>query len=630
MAGRTLVDLFDERVATSGDAVALRHPVGGALRTVTWSEWLRDATVLAAGLSRLGVGPGDRVGLLSRTRMEWVVADQAILRAGGVVVPLYPNILPGQTAIILADAGASVVFVEDPSQLEKLLAVRDRIPTLRHVVWLDRVAELDSPDRQGRSIIRLDDIEGYDPDDPFALDIGRLRELGAEAIGDDANIVLDRRRRLAPTDVASIVYTSGTTGRPRGAVLTHDNFVAEVTANALAVPLTEDDEQLLFLPLSHIFARIAYLTSVQSGSVTTFSKGLRSLPSELQSVRPTLIVGVPRVFEKIYARILARASGNAVRARAARALVALAVRRSEALAEGREPGLADRLQLAVAERTLFRQVRAVFGGRLRFAVSGGAPLSTDLGHFFTGAGVPILEGYGLTENCAAATVNRFGHARIGTVGQPLDGVQLRIADDGEILIRGRNVMQGYWQDADATDAVLVDGWLHTGDIGEIDGDGFLRVTDRKKDIIITAGGKNIAPLPIETALQTIPWVERAIVHGDRRKYLTALLTLRRDVVQQWASDNGMDDEAFDTLCQHPRIYELVRQAVDEVNRDLPGVETIKRFAILDEEFDPASGEVTATWKSRRGFISKKYADVLDALYDDPSTAMGRPPIGAAE
>ncbi len=615
MAAKTLVDLFERRVSESGDAVALRHYDDGMWKPLSWSRWLSGVTRMAAGLIALGVERGDRIAILSRTRLEWVFADQAALAAGASVVPLYHSTLPRQISIILRDAGATILFVEDPHQLERVLSVRDELPGIRHVITFDELATLDAPDEQGRAVIRLDDVEAWDPDDPWVLTLSRLLELGAAAIGDDPNVVLDRRRHITADDIASIVYTSGTTGRPRGVVLTHANFVAEVEANALALPLDEQDEQILFLPLSHIFARVTYLTAVHTGCVTTFSRGLQHLATELRQVRPTLVVGVPRVFEKVFERVV-NAGGvrpDGVRRRAVERTVGLATRVGRG---GRSSlGLLDRAAFEVADRALLARVREFFGGRLRFAVSGGAPLSEDLCAFFHGAGVLLLEGFGLTENCAAATVNRPDDARIGTVGKPLLGVDVRIADDGEILLRGPNIMRGYWQDDAATAAALVDGWLHTGDIGEIE-DGYLRVTDRKKDIIVTAGGKNIAPQPIETALCAIPYVDHALVHGDRRRYLTALVTLRRDTVEAWAAHHDLGNLAFEELRHHSRVFELIRQHIDEVNRELAGYETIKRFAILDSDFDPNSGELTPTWKTRRRFVTDKYRAVLDSLYDE--------------
>lgn len=614
MASRTLPELFDERVASSGDRVALRGRAEGAWRQVTWTEWQRAALKLGAGLVSLGVQAGDRVALLSSTRVEWVFADMAIVSVGAVNVPLPETTLPQQLRLVLEHCGARVVVVEDPVQLAKIIAIRDQIPAVRHVIYIDESGTAQPSVRgDAPSVLRLEDVPRYDPHDGWVLGLPRLRELGSAALAANPNTVLDRLRAIGPDDLASIAYTSGTTGRPRGVMLSHRNYVAAVEGNALTLDASEADTQLLFLPLSHTFGRIAYLTAIRTGATTALVRGVGRLAGDLKEIRPTILVGVPRVYERAWHGIfdeLQRAGG--MRERAIRAARDVATAWSREVCSGRKPGWRLTIQHTLADGTVYRRLREYFGGRLRFAVSAGSPLSIEFAHALHGCGVTVLEGYGLTESCASACLNRLDRFRFGTVGQPLPQVEVHFASDGELLIRSPFVMCGYWDDPAATALAIEDGWLRTGDIGERD-EGFIRVTGRKKDLVMTAGGRSIAPQPIEAALRASVYIEQAVVHGEGRPWLVALVTLDRAALETWANARGLN--VAEVRNDDPRVFELVRAEIDEANRALPPHEQVRRFAILDDPFDTASGEVTEAGSARRRFVAEKYRRVIDGLYD---------------
>ncbi len=610
MSARTLPALFEERVASSGDAVALRGRVGDEWRTLTWTEWYRASLKVAAGLNALGVAAGDRVAILSRTRIDWPVVDFGVALCGAVSVPLHDVLLPRQLAMVLADADVRVAIVEDPAQLAKVLRVQDALPALRHIVFLDEVS---LPDGGGEAV-RLEDVDGYDPRDPRVMGLPRVRELGSGALASNPNCVLDRVRVLRPDSIACVAYTGGATGRPRGAELTHGNFVAAVDALSLVLPTGPADVQLIFLPLSLALGRITYLTAVATGAVTALVPGPTRLAVDMRTIEPTVVVGVPRVFEKVYARLVAGELGRApIPPRALQRALDVAERWSRAATAGRPVPWLLTAQRALAERALLHALRAVFGGRLRFAVCAGAPLAPELAHALHGAGLKVLEGYGLTESTAIAAINRPDRFRFGTAGEALPGIELRLDDDGEILVRGPTVMRGYRGDPDATAAVLVDGWLRTGDLGEFV-DGFLRVTGRKSDVLLTSAGRQVAPSPIESALRASPYVAEAVVVGDGRPAVAALVTLEDDAVAAWARENAVPTMDPAALRRHPAVYQLVRGVVDDVNAELPPYEQIRRFAILDEDFGASSGELTPGGTARRRFIAEKYRGVVDALY----------------
>jgi long-chain acyl-CoA synthetase len=586
---RHAVELFHRRVARSGSRTALRFKQGATWRSMSWAEWGRAAREIAGGLRALGLGMGDRVCLLAGTRWEWVASDVGILLGGGVTVPIYPSSLPDQVEYIVNDCGAALVVVDDVAQLAKLLAERDKLRRVRKVVLLADTGLVDVLP------------EGH-ADRGWVISLAELRTTGRGWLGHHEADLDKVAETLTPDHVFTIVYTSGTTGPPKGVVLTHANIAFECAALDPVLTIGEDDEQLLFLPLAHIFARILEWTSISRGASIAFAESLAQLIANMKEVQPTFMGAVPRVYEKAYAKIQA---GFAEKRRSpvTRALLDWALGVGKQVSAARQRGVAPSPALAVqarlADRLVFDKIKATFGGRLRWFISGGAPLAREIAEFFHAAGILILEGYGLTETTAATHVNRPNDYRFGTVGKALAGVAVRIAADGEILVRGGNVLREYWGKPDATrEAIDADGWFHTGDIGVVE-DGFLRITDRKKDLIVTAGGKNVAPQNLENALKArCPLVSQVAVIGDQRPYLVALITLTEEAAAQGEGARA-----------------AVQAAVDELNRSLASYETLKKIAILDRDFSPETGELTPTLKVKRKVVAEKHRDRIAALYE---------------
>jgi long-chain acyl-CoA synthetase len=562
MERRTAPELWRDAVRDAPPEPAYLEETADGWRAVSWDEAAERVSALAQGLLARGVRHGDRVAVLSRTRLEWILLDWAAMSIGAVVVGLYPTSTARECEYILGHCEAVLAFTEDEEQTRKLVSVRGSLPTLREIIPFDWLEKLESD--------------------------GRLaRHLQTEPVEED--------------DLATLIYTSGTTGPPKGCMLTHRNLVTA------AIRVVEGMNQpgdvvLVFLPLAHSYGRLAHQAATHRGATVALVADVARVPEALAAVRPTVLPAVPRVYEKIHANTLGeieRAGGS--RRRIGLWALGVGARTSRARREGAPVRGVLALQQRLADRLVFAKVRERLGGRLRVGVSGAAPLSTDVMEFFHALGVPVIEGYGLTETASSATVNEPGDFRIGTVGRPVDGAEVRLAEDGEILIRSASVFTGYYKDPGSTaEALTDDGWLRTGDVGEIDDEGFLRITDRKKDLIITAGGKNIAPQNLENALKTSRFVSQAIVVGDRRPYVTALVTL--------------DDAELASSGRDPQ--ELVRELVDEVNRDRTRVEQIKRFVILPREFSQEEGEVTPTLKLRRRVIHEHFADEIERLYSD--------------
>ena len=581
---RSAVDVFNARALASAGKVALRHKEGGAWKPTTWTEWARAAREIAGGLAELGVAPGDRVAILAATRREWALCDVGILTAGAVVVPIYASSLPDQCEYILSDAGAVVAIVEDEKQLEKLISVRAALPGLRKVVLMSGAAGGKAVDW----VVTLDELRASG---------ARWLEKNPTRLDDEVAGAID------PTAAATIIYTSGTTGPPKGVVITHGNLVFACEAAEELLGLGEGDEQLLFLPLAHSFARMVEWAFISIGATTAFAQNMNTLVADMAEVKPTFVAAVPRVFEKAYAKIqatFAEKRKSPIGKRIIDWALAVGRERSRRLRAGER---ADGLRFGLADKLVFAKVRQTFGGRIKFFISGGAPLSAEIAEFFHAAGLLILEGYALTETTAAGTVNRPGSYKFGTVGTPLPGVEIKIAPDGEILIRGGSVMRGYWNQADATAEVLdADGWFHSGDIGVIEPAGHLRITDRKKDIIVTAGGKNIAPQNLENELKaSCPLISQAVVIGDRQKYLVTLVTLS-------------DDAARD----RPGAEAAIKAAVDGLNQKLPSYETIKRFTILPRDLSEEAGELTPSLKVKRKVVSERYKEEIASMYAEPA------------
>ena len=595
-ADETLGRMFWARVERSGGQPAQMVKRGGRWHTLTWAEVGERVRELALGLLALRRIRGETVALLSRSRAEWVQADFAIISAGCVTVPIYPTYTPEQIAYLVNDSESRTLVLEDPAQLVKVLEARASMPALERIVV----------------------IEGYEGRDPAVLTWEGLRRLGRDSEAALKRLLADRLASARPEDVATIVYTSGTTGPAKGVVQTHRNHMAALGATAEVAPVRPGDVHLLFLPLAHAFARLEAFMGVYCGLTTAFAESLDKLAENIREVRPHFIVAVPRVYEKVQARVLASGEAGSPIQRKIFAWALQIGREASRLTTARQPiptGL--RLKRAVAHRLVFEKLHQALGGRLRFAVSGGAPLPPEIAGFFHAAGLLILEGYGLTESCPVLAFNRMDHWKFGSVGRAMPGVDLKIAPDGEILARGANVTtRGYWKKPEATAETFdPDGWLRTGDVGRMDEDGFLFITDRKKDLIVTSGGINIAPQIIENLLRGDPLVSQAMVYGDRRPYPVALVSVEREALGRFARDRGLLSTDYAQLTRHPEVVDRVRRIVEEKNARLPSYARIKKVAVLPADLSEETGELTPTQKVKRKLVADKYADLLESLYE---------------
>lgn len=555
---------------------------------VTAAEFERQVMALAAGFLAAGLRPGQRVGLLSRTRYEWTLTDYALWHVGLVTVPIYETSAPAQVSWILGDSGCTAVVVESGEHASTVGLVRDELPDLRHV-WV--------------------------------IDHGALDELTAAGAAADPADLAQAHAGVTAASTASIVYTSGTTGRPKGCVLTHHNLLFGSRSAVASLPalFEHDTSALLFLPLAHVLAREIQVATLEAAVPVGHCPNTYTLQDDLATFHPTLLLAVPHVFEKLYAVAQQRAADQG-KARVFAAASAAAIAGSTARDTGRL-ALPLRVKLAVFDLLVYRKLRAALGGNVRWVISGGAPLGLRLGHFFRGAGIPVLEGWGMTESTAAAAVNRPDKVRIGTVGPPLAGTSVGVGDDGELLIRGAHVFQRYWGHPEGTAlAVDADGWLHSGDLGVIDDDGFVKVTGRKKEIIVTSGGKNVSPATLEDRLRGHPLVSQCMVVGDGRPHIGALITLDEEALQAWKRKVGKPSDADVASLQHdPDLVKELQAAVDEANRVVSRAESIRRFRVLGTDFTEAAGEVTPTLKLRRDVVLRTRADDIEALYTaDPS------------
>jgi long-chain acyl-CoA synthetase len=580
----TLADLPFLGAEKFGGRPVQRFKRDGAWRDLTYAELGDIAREVGLGLVALGVRPGDRVGVLAETRPEWVQAELGIAAAGAVVVPIYPSSSPEECEWAIGDSGAVAVICENAAQLAKIERNRQRLPELRHAVVIDPAAAA-------------------------AVSLEQLRARGRD--GDRSE--LERRTAgVGPGDPALIIYTSGTTGRPKGCVLTHRNMTACCRVTEELEVVGVDDVAYLFLPLAHVFAQVVQLSIASVGGVVAYcSGGASAIVQDCAEVRPTCMPSVPRIFEKVHALF----AGQVPADRLSKAVEAgLAVRRLERAGEPVPEQL--RRGFEQADALLFAKVRTVLGGRMRMAISGAAPIAPEILEFFHAAGVPVYEGYGLSESASVGTLNTAEAIKIGSIGRAVPGCEIRIAEDGEILMRGPHIFAGYWANPEATAAALVDGWLQTGDLGSIDEDGFVTITGRKKDIIITAGGKNITPANLENDLRQSPWISQAIVDGDRRPYLVALITLDAEQIIPWARELGLPAD-LGALAAHPSVHAAVQSVMDQANARYAKVAQVKKFTILDHDLSQETGELTPTLKVKRQFVRHRYAHVFDALYDEP-------------
>ena len=583
---KTLADLLPLAVEKHGDLVAQRHkdPARDAWVDTSYRELGAIVKEVSLGLQSLGVQHGDKVGILSNTRPEWTYSDFGILTAGGTVVPIYQTNSPEECHYVLQHSESRAVILEDAEQMEKIRKVRADLPKLEHVISMEPV----------------------DGDDVISLE--ELRERGRAGSDDDFRA---RIGGVTGTDVATYIYTSGTTGPPKGCIIDHQNWRDMLDMVETQNVLMEEEVAYLFLPLAHAFARLIQLGSVDVGATIVYwERDANKIIPNLIEVKPTYFPSVPRMFEKIYAMAVSAAPDKAQLEQAIQ--VGKKVRQMQE--RGEEVPAELQAAFDQADQALFQNVRNLFGGRIKQAVTGAAPIAPEILEFFYACGVLVLEGWGMTETSTAATCNTAEEYRFGSVGKPFPGVEIKIAEDGEILARGPNIFRGYYKNQDATSETIVDGWLHTGDIGRLDEDGFLYITGRKKDIIITAGGKNITPANLENGLKQNQFISQAVVHGDRRPFLTALITLDPEAIVPWAQHQGIEDTDMGSLAQNEKVRALVQEAVDAVNSKVARVEEIKKFTILPHDLTQETGELTPTLKVKRNVVYEKYAGELDALY----------------
>jgi long-chain acyl-CoA synthetase len=595
--GTSLVHVFLARARATGTAPAARWKEGGAWKEISWSDLEARARRLSNALLSFGVQKGDRVCLMGDTRLEWVVCDLAIQAVGAATVPIYQSNLPDECQYVADNCGAKLVLVDSEKQAAKFVKVRAQLPQVQQVVqYLGEVR-----DAAGGYVRPVESLYGEGDDfakaSPAALD--------------------ERARTVTKDDLSTIIYTSGTTGKPKGVMLTHDSFVFEAESVEAIGLVRATDVELMFLPLAHVFAQVLKAIWFRLGHVMVFAESLEKLIDNMGETHPTFMAAVPRVFEKAYNKVVTDgAHAPGLKGKLFRMTMAEFDKYAIARDENRSY---DSLALKIGRKLVLPKIKerldARFGGNLRFFVSGGAPLARKIGYFFELVGIDILEGFGLTETSAATCVNRQHHNKIGTVGPPLPGMELKIAPDGELLIRGRGVMKGYFQNPEATkEVMLADGWFATGDIGEIDTDGHLRITDRKKDIIVTAGGKNVAPQNLENALKTSPILSQVVIHGDQRKFLTALVTINEERARKVAEEQGFTFTDYADLTRKPEIRAEVQAAFDALNAQLPSYESVKKFTILSHDFSQESGELTPTLKVKRKLCNAKYKAEFDAMY----------------
>jgi long-chain acyl-CoA synthetase len=569
----------------------------GGIKSLSSQELFERVRDLSLGLAAIGIATGDRVAILSESRPEWLMMDLAVLSAGAVTVPIYPTLAAASVRYILHDASAKAAVVSTRLQLEKIQEVRHQLPALESVVVIDGSAAGDSP-----SVISFETV----------AERGHSRLTAEWGAGKEFR---DRARAVGPDQLATIIYTSGTTGEPKGVMLSHGNLVANLKAGAVALQITQDDVALSFLPLSHSFERMVSYIYLFSGVTVVFAESFETMGRDLPMVRPTVMTGVPRAYEKLHARIMDKGQSEpGLKGAIFRWAVGAGTARGKAALRGRSVGMLGSLQAALADRLVFAKIRDGLGGRIRYLVSGSAPLSGDIAEFFHGIGLPIVEGYGLTETAPILTVNPPDAPRVATVGRPVPGVELQIAEDGEILARGPNVMSGYYNKPQATSDALKDGWFHTGDIGAIDAEGYLRITDRKKDLLVTSGGKKIAPQPIEGILRRSPLVAEAVLLGDRRKYAAALIVPDFAALERRLKDLGRPPAPRAELVVRADVVALYQEIVDALNRELSQFERIKKIALLPTEFSIASGELTPTLKVKRKVVEERWRERIEELY----------------
>ncbi|HEV2884342.1 MAG TPA: long-chain fatty acid--CoA ligase [Pyrinomonadaceae bacterium] len=593
---RTLTEVFEYVASTYPRSDTLNYKRDGKWMSISAAEMLRRIHCIAAGFHSLGVRRGDRVALLSESRPEWTLTDAACIFTGAIDVPIYPTLTPPQVRYILKDSGALVLVVQNEEKYREIEEVLAECPALKHIVFID------APTGKTNAGISLADLE----------------KQGQRLLEQQSTLVVDNARQVSPDDLATIIYTSGTTGEPKGVMLAHSNLVSNLIDSSGHLSFASDDSALSVLPLSHVLERQAMYMYLFHGMAVYFGESLEMIGQNLREVKPTIFVGVPRIFEKILARVKDK---SAEKGRLNVGLLNWAINVAIqygmlSVSHKKIPSLLA-LKHKIADKLVFAKIRAALGGRIRLLISGGAALPEELGYIYIGAGLPIVQGYGLTETSPVITADRVEDNRVGTVGKPIRNVQVRIASDGEIETRGPHVMRGYYNKPVETSSVLTeDGWFKTGDIGTIDEDGFLRITDRKKELFKTSGGKYIAPQPIEQLIKGSRFVNQVVLIGNGRKFPAALIVPDWERLESYAELKGIKVESRSDLCRHPRIIDLFERQIAGLTPDLPNYERVKKVALIEEELTIAGGELTPTMKVKRRVVDEKYKKTIDELYGD--------------
>ncbi len=595
MKYKSIPEMFFSQANKYGDKPVQQYKRAGQWVNITWNQMKREVEQIALGLVELGLNKGENVCILAENRPEWAHADLGIVAAGGVNAAIYATNTPQQVEYIINDSEARFIFASNKLQLDKIMKIRSNIPKLKKVIVFD------SPDTN--------------PDKDFIISLESLKSLGASA--KDKAAIDKRYNTIQPDDLLTIVYTSGTTGEPKGAMLTHKNLLTNCEDVEAYVPIKDTYIALSFLPLSHSFERMAgYYTMLFYGAAIAYAESIDKVISNIAEVKPNVMVSVPRVYEKMYAKIIEGVeTGSSSKKKIFYWALDTGKQTMPYKLGGKPIPFGLNLKYAIAKKLVFRKIKEILGGRLLFFVSGGAPLSKELGEFFYAADIMIIEGYGLSETSPVLTVNPFGKMKYGTAGKPIPNCEIRIAPDGEILAKGPMIMKGYFKKPEATQEVIdKDGWFHTGDIGFLDNEGYLHITDRKKDLIVTAGGKNIAPQPIENLLKMNRYIEQVAMIGDKKPYCVALVTPKFDAVEAYAKQNNIVYKDRKELVSNTQIVALIQNAIDNVNASLAKYETIKKFKVLPTEFSQETGELTPTLKIKRRVVMEKYKDTIEELY----------------
>lgn len=587
----TLISMFDQSVQQFGDKPALSHkPKGGTYQDKTYSEFGNSVNAFSKGLNALGVEKEDRIAILSENRPEWAISDFGILKAGGINVPMFSTLTPAQVGYILNDSGAKIICVSTKSQLDKVFEIRDGVETLEQIILYDS-SEEELP-------------EGV-------IEFNEVCELGKEV--DELNIDVNEE------DIATIIYTSGTTGNPKGVMLTHTNFLSNYNACKSLIDVSDSDVLLSFLPLSHVFERLGgHYVPIFSGAKIAYAESTFTVAQNMQDVSPTVMLSVPRLYETMHDRVLrAVEAGSPLKQKIFHWGVSVGSAVSSAIQQGKKPSALLQLKQSIADKLVFAKLKTATGGRLRFFVSGGAALPQSIAEFFHAAGILILEGYGLTETSPVISMNYPDKWKFGTVGAPVPGIEVNIAEDGEILTRGPHVMKGYFNNEEATTEVInEDGWFHTGDIGVIDEGGFIKITDRKKNIIVLSNGKNVAPQPLESQLVQSPYIDQIMLVGNERKNVAALIVPNFDALKTWAGENDVEASDILEMLKTREVQQLIQQEIRERLSDFADFEQVRRFVLLEKEFSQEEDEMTPTLKLKRNIIMEKYADVIEGMYPE--------------